>query len=73
MKQRLKMKVSEYRRRCFAPASAPDARTVIARIRRGDIVGTREGRLWYVYPDEKPAAEQRLARLIAEFDREAVA
>ena len=67
------MKVSEYRRRCFEPGSAPRACTVIARIRRGDIIGVREGKLWYVFPYEKPTKEQRLAKLIAEFDREVVA
>lgn len=66
------MKISEYRRRCFAPGSAPDRRTVIAHIQSGELCGCREGKLWYVYPDEKPTEEQIVADLIAEFDREAV-
>lgn len=67
------MKVSEYRRECFASGSAPDARTVIARIQRGNLIGEREGRLWYVYPDQKPSKDQRINRVISEFDRELVA
>lgn len=70
---RRKMKVSEYRRKYFAPGSAPDQRTVIERIKRGDLIGEREGRLWYVHPDQKPSREQHINRVISEFDREVVA
>lgn len=66
----IRVKVSEYRRTYFAPGSSPDPRTVIARIKRGEILGEREGKLWYVYPHLKPSADQRLNRLIAEFDEE---
>lgn len=65
---RQKMKVSEYRRECFTPGSAPDRRTVVARIMRGEIVGCREGRTWYVYPHEKPTKQQHVSRVIAEFE-----
>jgi hypothetical protein len=64
---RLKIKESEYRRRYFAPGSAPDTRTVIARIRRGELAGQREGGLWYVYQEEPPSLDQRAARLVEEW------
>ena len=66
----IRVKVSEYRRTYFAPGSSPDPRTVIARIKRGEILGEREGRLWYVYPHLKPSADHRLNRLIAEFNED---
>jgi hypothetical protein len=47
------MKISEYLER-FTPASRPDRRTVIARIRRGQLVGRMEGGIWYLDPDQTP-------------------
>jgi hypothetical protein len=73
MSDRIKMKVSEYRKRYFSPDSAPDRRTVISRIRRKEICGVQEGRTWYVYPEEKISKEQRFAHIIGDFDREVVA
>lgn len=70
---RRKIKVSEYRCKYFSPSSAPDSRTVIERIKRGDLIGEREGRIWYVYPDQKPSKDQRINRVVSEFDRELVA
>ena len=70
---RRKMKVSEYRREYFALGSAPDSRTVIARIKRGDLIGEQEGRIWYVYPVRKLSKDQRINRVISEFDQELVA
>lgn len=69
----MKVKVSEYRERYFSEGSAPDPRTVVARIKRGDLVGEKEGNLWYVYPDLKPTKEQKIKRAIAEFDQDCVA
>lgn len=66
---RVRIKVSEYRRKYFSEDSAPDPRTVIARIRRQDIVGEKEGRIWYVYPDEKPSKSDKVTKLIEAFER----
>lgn len=59
--------ITNYRRDFFAPGSAPDRRTVIARIRRGDLVGEQQGRTWYVAPDLKPSKAGAVERLIAKF------
>lgn len=63
------MKVSEYCTRYFSEDSAPDRRTVISRIKRQDIIGEKEGSIWYVYPNEKPSKDERMAKVIAKFGK----
>jgi 3-hydroxyacyl-CoA dehydrogenase len=65
--QLAKIKVKEYRKKYFSPESAPDPRTVISRIRRGDLIGEKEGRIWYIYPDAKPSATKKITRLLDKF------
>ncbi len=48
------MTVKQYQQQCYAEGSAPDRRTIIARIRSGALVGKKEGQRWYVDPHAIP-------------------
>lgn len=48
------MKLSAYLAREFAPGCAPDKRTVVGWIDRGELVGEKRGSQWWVNPDREP-------------------
>lgn len=66
----LKIKIIQYINEYYAPGSQPDPRTIVARIKRGEIVGTKEGRNWYVYPNRTPNPELAMQQIFKSFDNE---
>lgn len=44
----MKLKISQYIQREFAPGSEPDRRTIIAMIQRGELAGRKIGGQWFV-------------------------
>ena len=48
----MKLKISQYIKREFAPGSEPDPRTIISAIQRGEIPGQKIGGQWFV--DDSP-------------------
>ena len=44
----MKLKISQYIKREFAPGSEPDRRTIISMIQRGELAGSKVGGQWFV-------------------------
>ena len=66
----LKVKINHYIHEYYAPGSRPDPRTIVARIKRGEIIGVKEGRNWYVYPNRTPNPELAMQQIFQSFDNE---
>lgn len=44
----MKIKISQYIKREFAPGSEPDRRTIISMIQRGELAGQKVGGQWFI-------------------------
>lgn len=62
--------ITQYIRANFEEGSQPSRSTVIRWLEKGDILGVKIGRKWFVYC-ENPSGDQGLADLFDEFDKEA--